>query len=177
MENISENKKRGRGRPRIIHPAVASVLDDGQRYTPRQQQNLYHAAMFTTALSEDLKTDFAWLLEKWDTSPRGAGSTILAELGRLAFIDHPDAVGLSVRLARHICQEKMKTTTAIALIRQHRRDMQQKPQPAAQPEKLAAEIIHLMNDYARRHPGMNQRLAMRALEIVLNVAHSTPGSD
>jgi hypothetical protein len=107
MENVSENKKRGRGRPAKHAAQDYKPFAPFRAKTPRGIQNYLCAGRAVPFLAQDL-VRFGYLL-----TPVYRG-TILAELGR---IDHPMLI---MSVASEICKMRMKTAKAIGLCKRMR---------------------------------------------------------
>ncbi len=82
--------------------------------------------------------EFRWLTTKPE---------ILDELGRI------DADHALLVMAKRLCDLKPHTNEAIEMIARHREFNQ-----------LADEVIHVVNDYFRRHPTTSRAEVLRALE-------------
>ncbi len=74
-------------------------------------------------------------------------SDVLDELGRIES-DHA-----LIEIAKRICQIKPSTIEAIEMVRRHREF-----------DQLADELVHLVNDYRKRHPSTTRHEVLRALE-------------
>jgi hypothetical protein len=81
---------------------------------------------------------------------------ILAELGRFHPADIPE-------LAAVICRQRMKTKTAVAMLRALRLGRDGLMEGSIY--RLAGEIIRKINDYRSRYPAMSHERVMNALGI------------
>jgi hypothetical protein len=175
MKNLSENaESRKRGRPRLFTDRMARSIDDSLPYTRRHQQNRFYATLFAGTVSDErCISDLGWLFEGHD-KPRYKRVILLAELGRLAFSNHPEAIQIANALATVIAMQQMATRQGLTLIREQRRQMKEQEQSAGHPVQLASEIIRAINEYSRGHADTKQHTIVRALRIVEYLTQKTP---
>jgi len=147
LENVSEIKKRGRGRPAEHPRELYEACAKGRAQTRRGKQNYIYMAHAMTGFAAE-KERYSYLFTpKYRT-------TILAEIGRLS---HPR---LMASVAGEICATRMKTAKAVGLCRR----MRGKGSPDA--STLAKKIKRTIQDYRDRHPNLSEADVATALIMV-----------
>lgn len=136
---IMANIAKKRGRPKTIPDELRAVWSDINKR--RQQDNKARMAYFNRLLypdeldGEPLDPAFLFL---WDIKKEKIKTTILAELGRLAFRAGDD---IALQAARVICEHKMNTARALAYLRRFR-----KTKTAGQVMVVTKKILRLVDD-------------------------------
>lgn len=96
-------------------------------------------------------TEYQWLMDRPE---------ILDELGRIE-TDYALLVA-----AKRLCELKPPTTEAVEIVRRHKEF-----------NRLADEVIHVVNDYLRRHPGTSRVDILRALEAAGSLLAGVDGEN
>jgi hypothetical protein len=167
--------KRGRGRPKkfddhfLIHATAEAAMTDRGPKTWRGHQNHFYQQRALTVLRQDKENlqNYLWLADVRDeVFNKVFKRTILAELGRL------DDDWTIICYARELCEKKLATKKAVALIRQKRLD--QAPQASA--KALYYVIARAINEYAQTRQGMTDEIALDAVRSIYQMLLMETGS-
>jgi hypothetical protein len=163
MENGEAKRKRGRPKAfDAVLEATAQNLALLQGGTRRGNLNTMWRLQAMGCLWDNYEPAFRWLLDDMESCGAGTGRsrrhTILSELGR--FGDDEEAI---LDFARLVCERKLPTKYAVAMIRAHRIGRPAQPSVSI----LADTILTTVCNYKDTHPDTTPDQIVAAL---LNVA-------
>jgi hypothetical protein len=157
-ETVSENSTviRRRGRPRRFTDQTIAWLQDihkPEKRTTRHLQNFSYQARAQELIEPLVKSspELGWLYDH-EAIWRGEGTyrqTIMQALGRI----DDDAVLIAV--ARRVCELKLRTRDAVALMRRVRK--------VQKPIDLTEALRRTLNIYLREHPELTLAQAREAV--------------
>jgi hypothetical protein len=149
-EIISEKKKAGR--PRATPPKYDAVMRDllGPEKTRRTVLNWIYGTQAHSRLQADPDFDYGHILAPKSGEPR---ITILAELER---IEDGEPMYL---VARRICEQKLSTAKAIALIRRVRFKNDEAPE-----DRLVVLVLKAIDTHLARYPTTTLEDVLAALD-------------
>jgi hypothetical protein len=158
-EPVSEKPPR-RGRPARFDPGFLARV---RSFAPdiRTPRGLYNRACVIKALSALMDDPaFHWLIptdEEVNRNERTLPFAILTELGK---IDDREAMKA---VAAQVCERKLDTKAAVALIRRWRTGQGKPPGDAKQ---LTDALVRCINDYLASHSGMTWEMVKEAVTVV-----------
>src|SRR5262249_50552009 len=150
MDNISQNTRRSRGRPRKAEGSMWDLVTqiEGRHTSHRHRADFIYGVRAVQVLRDDPRC--AWLL-------RARGTTITNALGRI-----DDDQNL-IAMALYLCEYQPSTRQAVALIREFRLATR----PPGTTDGLQATLEKALDTYMATHADMPREAVQQALEAVV----------
>jgi hypothetical protein len=154
-ENVSENQRTRRGRPRRFPPLLEETMKSigAIRGSRRSQLNGLWCLEAVGIMMKNPEPSFKWLFDE-QANPEIYKRVILSELGRI----EDEETMLAVM--REVCRDKPTTRDAVLMIRRYR--LGRSPEPNCL--DLTRVILDAIKSYAATHPSISDQFVLAALE-------------